>query len=301
MAVKNLTNTQKYRPHVKDVIAKIIQTILWALLVIYCLSLLVLPIYMLLTAFKLDNIECVTTPFGFPQKPRLENFGVIFKIIEEKMEFSILSMASISIIMSTVKPAIAILFTVFFAYVEAKYEFVGKKFLFSFGIVIMIIPIVGNLASAMQIQKAIGMYDNVFMNIILSPVGCFYGTNFLLFYAAFKQMPWDYAESVFIDGGSNYTALFRIYFPMILPTALSIFVLAFMGAWNDYGTYMVWLPHHPNIAYGMYLFYRKANQFRVSLPELMAGFTVVMIPTIVLYLLTHNIITSKIFVGGLKG
>ncbi len=301
MATKRLFHKMNYKPQAKDVISKIIQYILWTLLVIYCLSLLVLPIYMLLTAFKLDNIECVTTPFAFPEKLNFKNFGVIFQIIEEKMEFSVLSMAGVSVLMSTVKPAIGLLFTIFFAYVEAKYEFVGRKFLFSLGIVVMIIPIVGNLASAMQIQKAIGMFDNLFMNIILSPVGCFYGTNFLLFYAAFKQMPWDYAESVFIDGGSNYTALFRIYFPMILPTALSLFVLSFMGAWNDYSTYMVWLPHHPNIAYGMYLFYRKANQFRVSLPELMAGFTVVMIPTIVLYLLTHNIITSKIFVGGLKG
>ena len=88
---------------------------------------------------------------------------------------------------------------------------------------------------------------------------------------------------------------------MVVPTFLSLFVLSFMGTWNDYATYKIWLPDHPNLAYGMYIFNLRANSLRVSLPQLMAGFTVVMIPTVVLYFITHNLITSKVFVGGLKG
>ena len=165
----------------------------------------------------------------------------------------------------------------------------------------MIIPIVGNLASAMQVRKFLHVYNNMFMHIITSPVGCFYGMNFLLLYAAFKGMPWDYAESVFIDGGNNYTVLFKIYFPMIMPTLLSLFLLSFMGAWNDYSTYLIWLPDYPNVAYGMYRFTQDADKYLVDLPVLMAGFTLVMIPTIVLYFFTHNTIQSRMMVGGLKG
>ena len=165
----------------------------------------------------------------------------------------------------------------------------------------MIIPIVGNLPSAMQVNKALGVYDNLFLNIIFSPNGCFYGVNFLLMYGAFKALPWDYAESMFIDGGGHYTVLFKIYFPMILPQFVTLFVLGFMGTWNDYQTNMIWLPSYPNIAYGMYLFNQRATAFRVSLPQLMSGFTLIMIPTAILYISTQKIITSKFMVGGLKG
>ena len=78
---------------------------------------------------------------------------------------------------------------------NGEYEFIGRKFYFSLGIVIMILPIVGSMPSAMQINKALGVYDNLFLNIITSPVGCFSGTNFLLMYGAFKSLPWDYAEA----------------------------------------------------------------------------------------------------------
>ena len=63
------------------------------------------------------------------------------------------------------------------------------------------------------------------LHILTSPATCFSGMNFLLLYGAFKSLPWDYAEAVFIDGGNDYTAFFKMYLPMILPT-VSTFVVA---------------------------------------------------------------------------
>lgn len=309
-----LNKISKYssKREAKDIISKILEIALLILLITYCISLLILPLFMLLTSFKADSLECVHNPFGLPgmnfKYPEystidfhFENYPLILEIMNEKMSVSIPAMLGNGFIMAVAPGALSLFFTALFAYVEAKYDFIGRKFLFNLGIVLMIIPIVGNLASAMQIRKFLLVYNNMFMHIITSPVGCFYGMNFLLLYAAFKGMPWDYAESVFIDGGNHYTVLFRIYFPMIMPTLLSLFLLSFMGAWNDYTTYLVWLPDYPNIAYGMYRFTQDADKYLVDLPVLMAGFTLVMIPTIVLYFFTHNTIQSRMMVGGLKG
>ncbi len=284
-----------------DVISSIIFRAFWVLLIVYAISMLVLPLYMLNTSLKADDLECVYNPFGLPKEFTWSNFKEIFVIFDEKMEISVAGMFWVSILTSVLKPFLGVLFTTLFAYVEAKYQFFGKKFFFNLGIVLMILPIVGNLPSAMQINKALGVYDNLVLNILTSPSGCFYGTNFLLMYGAFKVIPWDYAEAAFIDGANDYTVLFKIYLRMVLPQAVVLFVLGFMGTWNDYSTYLIWLPSTPNISYGMYLFYQKANAYRVSLPELMAGFTVVMIPTIVLYCCTQKIINSKFVIGGLKG
>lgn len=284
-----------------DVLSVVVYWILWIVMIIFSVSMLVLPLYMLNTSLKLDNLECVMNPFGLPESPNFANFEKIFVIFEEKMEVGVGGMFAVSILTSVFKPLLSVFFTTLFAYVEAKYDFVGKKFWFNLGIVIMILPIVGSLPSAMQVNKALGVYDNLFLNIVTSPSGCFYGTNFLLMYGAFKVIPWDYAEAAFIDGAGHGTVLFKIYLRMALPQAVVLFVLGFMGAWNDYSTYLIWLPSTPNISYGMYVFYQKASAYRVSLPELMAGFTVVMIPTIVLYCCTQKIIKSKFAIGGLKG
>lgn len=284
-----------------DAISAVLYAILWVVLIVYAVSMLVLPLYMINTSLKADNLECIYNPFGLPDSPTWSNFKEIFVIFDERMEVSVAEMFAVSILTSVCKPFLAIFFTTLFAYVEAKYDFFGKKFLFNLGIVLMILPIVGSLPSAMQVNKALGVYDNLFLNIITSPSGCFYGTNFLLMYGAFKVIPWDYAEAAYIDGANDYTVLFSIYMRMVLPQAVVLFVLSFMGVWNDYNTYIIWLPSTPNISYGMYLFYQRANSYRVSLPELMAGFTMVMLPTVILYCGTQKIITSKFVVGGLKG
>ena len=284
-----------------DAFSKVVYWILWAILAIYALSMLVLPLCMLLTALKADNLECVFNPFGLPEKLVWSNFTEIFKIFDERLNVSVGSMFFVSIVTSVMKPMLGTFFTCCWAYAEAKYEFIGKRFFFSLGIILMILPIVGSLPSAMQVNKALGVYDNLFLNIITCCGGGFYGTNFLLMYGAFKSIPWEYAEAAQIDGAGRYRIFFEFYFRMALPQAVVLMVMGFMGTWNDYATYMIWLPSTPNISYGMYLFNQRAAAYRVSLPQLMAGFTIVMIPTIIIYACSQKIINSKFAVGGLKG
>ncbi len=295
MKMKNRVNSAA------DVVAAVIAVVSVVAMILYTLSLLILPLFMTLTSFKTGTIECIQNPFGLPKSFHYQNYIDIIHIFETKMKVGIGQMVLTSVVMSVLKPLITVIFTTFWAYSEAKYDFLGKKFFFSLGIIVMIVPIIGNLPSAMHIYKALNVYDNIVMNILVTPVGCFSGTAFLLLYGIFKNLPWDYAESIFMDGGGRYTAMFVIYIPMALPTMATMFILDFMAQWNDTGTYMLWLPSYPNLAFGMYLFYQKASQFRVNLPQLMAGFTLVMIPTILLYFATNKIILTKFAVGGLKG
>jgi len=87
-----------------------------------------------------------------------------------------------------------------------------------------------------------------------------------------------------------------------LPTDMVIFVLSFLGAWNDYQTFMIWLPDTPNLAYGLYMFQGISRKlYKASTVEIMAGFSLVIIPTVILYVSSQKLILSKFTVGGLKG
>jgi ABC-type glycerol-3-phosphate transport system permease component len=287
---------------------RILRVVLWLAMIVYCLSLLVLPIWMILTSFR-GILEYNSQPFAWPESWNWSNYADAYKnlgvtIIKgtSKTEYSMLDLAAFSFIWSAAASFIGVATTTMVAYVIAKYKFPGRNFLFNLGIVIMIVPIIGALPAAMQVRKALGIYDNMVLMLITGPATAFSGLNFLLLYGIFKNMPWDYAEAIFIDGGGHFSAFFHAYLPMALPTCTVLFVLSFLGCWNDYATFMLWMPSTPNLAYGLYLFQQNAaGVANSSVPVVMAGFAMALLPSIVLYLLSQRLILSKFNVGGLKG
>lgn len=302
-----MENPINEKPRGTDIISKVLLGIMWVVLVVYCISLFVLPLWMILTSFK-DPIEYATNTFGFPEKWDFGNYASVFdklKIPADDdgiMKYNMFHMFGFSVVYSVGSSFVNVFFTTCMAYVLSKYKFFGRNFIYNLGIVVMIVPIIGSLPSAMLVKDALGIYDNMFLHIITSPATCFSGMNFLLLYGAFKSLPWDYAEAVFIDGGNDYTAFFKMYLPMILPTDVVIFILSFLGSWNDYQTFMIWLPSTPNLAYGLYQFQGISRKlFKASTVEIMAGFSLVIIPTVILYISSQKLILSKFTVGGLKG
>ena len=88
---------------------------------------------------------------------------------------------------------------------------------------------------------------------------------------------------------------------MIFPVIFAYFMINFIGAWNDYELTIVWLPSYPNLAYGVYMFQLLATKNGTSVPEILAGFIIVAIPTTILWSLSQKAIMSKMAIGGLKG
>ncbi len=290
-----------------------------AIMIIYCISLLFFPLWMVKVSFQAETDYLYNT-LGFIKEWDFTNYLNVFsqlsytnKVVYTNTGVQIVSgniwtMALTSVVYSTGISFVSVALTTGVAYVLAKYKFPGSKFLFSLGVVLMIVPIVGNTPSAMVIrsQWLIPTYNNLFLTIMTSNTVAFSGLNFLLVYGAFKSLPWDYAEAVFVDGGGHYSAFFKMYLPMILPTSAVIFLLTFLGQWNDYTSFKIWLPSYSNLAYGLYEF--QDNVLNLSgggtagtVPMVMAGFTIVVIPTVLVYFLSQKLIMSKFTVGGLKG
>lgn len=278
----------------------------FALLIIYCFSLLLPLVWMLYTSCKIHS-EYVMSSFAFPKKWTLSNFKEAFdklkltiNVPQGIVQLGIGNMTLNSLARSVCCSLLTVFCTACVAYVVGMYEFVGRKFIYNLGIVVMILPIIGSLPSAMVVRKALNIYDNMFLYILTSPSNVF-GMNFLILYGAFRGLPKAYMESAKIDGAGHHRIFYQIYLPMMIPTCVVLFVLQFLTSWNDYLTPMIWLPSYPNLAYGMYYFERNAAMFEANVPTIMAGFTIVMIPTALLYICSQKLIVQKFTVGGLKG
>lgn len=277
------------------------------LLAVLCLSLLTPLVWCLMSSFN-DQLSFALNPFGFPKVFHFENYVNVFsKLVITTatkrgiVQFDLFDLFFHSLVYSVTIPLLGTFVTALMGYVISKYRNPFSKFLYNFGILLMILPIVGSFPSSMQLNKAIGRYDNMLLWVILSPAGCFSGLNFLLFYQFFKGTPSAYGEAARIDGGGHFTMLWKIYFPMALPLFSVVFVLSFLGTWNDYATPMIWLPSYPNLAYGTYIFQYQATAFRATQPEVLAGFVITMIPSSLIYLSMQKLIVEKMQIGGLKG
>lgn len=185
------------------------------------------------------------------------------------------------------------------AYVCAKFsKFKITKLMYALVIILMSVSFPSNLAISIQFNKMVGLYDNLIGRIVMSFT--FTGTHFLFFYAAFKGVSREYAEAAYVDGAGLFTTMFKIMIPMVANMFLALFILEFIAQWNDYTISLVYLPSTPVVAYG--LFRIQQNPIVAgNIPEMLASCTMVIIPTLALFIVFKDKLVSSMSIGGLKG
>lgn len=272
------------------------------LLLVYSISFLVPVFWSLMTSLK-KEIEFMLDKFALPKSFYIDNYIYAFDKIAVPVKglgniyiveqfYNSICYAITSTIMHALTPCIA-------AYAVAKYNFKFGKVMYMIVIVTMILPIVGNLASSIQMAKWTGIYDN-FWGIAISK-GSFLGTNFLIYYAAFKSLPNDFKEAAEIDGASQLQILLTIVLPLVKTTISAIALLSFIGYWNDYTTAMIYMPSRPTIAYGLYVFTHSTDNKSSFVTVWVSACMMVSLPIFIVFLLFKDKLIGNMAVGGIKG
>ncbi len=282
--------------------------LLFVVLGLYAISLVLPFIWGIFTSLK-DQTAFALDPFGIPKQWHFENYvraidlfyvrietndsgrAATFVYIEEMLLYSLLYCVG-NAFFSTLAPCLV-------AYITAKYPYRPMKWINTFVIIAMILPIVGNGPSEMQMIKNLGLYDSIFGFYFVK--FSFMGLYYLLFYAAFKNLSWGYAEAAIMDGASNLTVMIRIMFPLVSGTFGVIMLLLFIGYWNDYLTPTLYLPSYPTVAVGLYKYYSAPGQETGLIPMQLTGCMIVMLPILIVFIAFRDKIMGNIAVGGLKG
>lgn len=280
--------------------------VFYLVIIVYVLSLIIPSMWMIMTTFK-TNIEFQLNPFGWPERFSFENYSNVFSKMyinitpkEGGIKYVYVPELMVNGILLAVCGVAASLFMqVLVAYGCAKYTSILGKILHSFAIVTMILPLVGTMPARLLLYKNLGLYDN-FIGIIIGGAG-WGGSNFLILHATFKGISDEYREAAFIDGASHIRVMFTIMVPMVKTTILALFILGFIGSWNDYQTPMVYIPSMPTIAYGLFRFRYSSDSLVSRIPMQITGCVVVMIPIMILFILFRNKIMGNLALGGIKG
>ena len=292
----------------KRIIAKIVTGFCMALMFIYAATLIFPIIWMLINSLK-DPIDYyLTSSFSLPTNIRWENFSETLKamsyIVETsrgKVEFTIIWQLYYSLLYAIGTGIYSVITITVTAYAIGRYKFWLTKTLYAIGLAVMLLPAVSDGGAGLLMKKAFGIYDNMLMLILTSGTCVFTGQFFFIMEAHFRAMDKDYSEAASIDGANEWVIMTQIMLPLTLPLMFTVFVLAFIAAWNNYAVFLYYLPSYANLSLGIYQFQATAPFKGYSTPHILAGFLIIAIPIVVLYVCSQKVITQNLTIGGLKG
>ncbi len=186
------------------------------------------------------------------------------------------------------------------AYVLARIEFPFKNSIsriISFGMGIpyqlLLVPLFFLLFSMGLINSKIGL---VMVYIALSiPF-----TVFLLL-GYFKTLPKSLEESAEIDGCGPIRTFFQIMLPLARNGLVAAAVLNFVGLWNEFLLALTFITKDANYTLSMGLYALQGSlQYTGDWVALFAAFTLVVIPTFILFILLSRAIVAGMTMGAVK-
>ena len=280
---------------------KILFTTVFIIFSLYAITLLIPTGWLIMSSLK-DPVDFFLDktfgkPFNLPKSLCWDNYKQAFELIQHN-DVTFLGMFFNSVWITVACTGLGLVVGAGYAYALSRFKFFGSNILYGIIIFQMTIPLFGTGGANMQLAVDSGLYDTPLWIIFLSLGGG--GMNFMIFYGAFKNLPKDYSEAVYIDGGGEFTIYFKIMLPFAMPIFVSLFVLNGMTCWNDYMTPMLYMPSWPTLASGMYL--ARDSLIQGGYDAIYFAATIIsVLPMLIVYIAFNDLIMKNVSIGGLKG
>ena len=284
----------------------VFKIVMCGLLLLYSISLFI-PILWGISASLKTTKEFRLNAFGFPEDPTIQNYIQAFDLLYVDVPKSagvivrvrLAQMFLYSLLYAGGCGLIATLTACVTAYAAAKFpQFAMSKVLYGIVVVTMIVPVIGNLPSEIQMSRTLGLFDTMWGIWIMKM--SFLGMYFLVFHAMFRGMPADYAEAAYLDGASELRVMVSIYFPLARFTFFTVLLLNFITFWNDYQIPLIYIPSFPTVAYGVFRFGNSNLTENSGVPSRITGAIIMLLPILILFLVFHKRLIGNVSMGGIK-
>lgn len=266
----------------------------------------IVPLGWVFVASIKENVEFYGSPWTLPKGFHFQNF------IDAWQGASMGSYMLNSVFVVSMALVLLIVIALPAAYVLARFKFKSNRFfniLFMGGLFInvnyIVVPIFLMLNNGDKLVK--GMLGHpLFLNnlFILSLVYASTALPFTIYLLAgyFRSLAKDYEEAAYIDGAGYALTMVKIIFPMAKPSIVTIILFNFLSFWNEYIISMTLLTKAElkTLPVGL-MNLMAAQRSAVQYGKMYAGFVIVMLPTLILYMFVQKKLTQGMTVGGLKG
>ncbi|MFP1624827.1 carbohydrate ABC transporter permease [Streptomyces sp. 5K101] len=261
--------------------------ILWAFMVVMPL------LWAVMTSFK-DDRSIFTSPWAPPDKLHFENWSRAWT--EAHMSDYFLN----TVLVVGGSLAGTLLLGSMAAYVLARFDFPGNRFIYFLFIGGMSFPIILALVPLFYVLNNMALLNTIH-GLILVYIA--YSLPFTVFFltAFFRTLPTSVAEAAFMDGASHTRTFFQVMLPMARPGLISVGIFNFLGQWNQYMLPTVLNTDESKKVLSQGLVQLAVSQgYKGDWSGLFAGLVMAMLPVLAAYIIFQRQVVAGLTAGALK-
>lgn len=179
------------------------------------------------------------------------------------------------------------------AWAFARFSFPGKKQLFFFYILLMILPFQITQASNYLVLDQLSVLNShlaIILPGIWATMPVFIMTKF------FETLPEALMEAAYLDGAGEWTVFVKVGIPLGIPGIVTAFMLGFFDGWNALEQPLTYLKDSSLWPLSLYLPNITADKAAVAFS---AG-VMMLLPSVLLYLNGQSYLEQGITVSGMK-
>ena len=206
-----------------------------------------------------------------------------------------------SVFYAGVGSALSAIVSALAGYGLAKYRFRGRTALFNLLLAGVLMPqIILAIPQYLLLAKVglAGTYWSVLLPSIISPFGIY----LCRVYAA-ASVPTETLEAGRIDGAGELRLFVSVALPMMAPALVTVFLLQFVGNWNNFLLPYIMLSDQDTfpLTTGLFTMLNQGAQQPALYSLVIAGVVISIIPLIALFLTLQRYWRIDLISGGLKG
>lgn len=267
--------------------------VLTAVAVAYVLPILIV----LMNSFK-ANSAVKTDTFAFPTGTTFVGWANYLKGLTFG-NYPFLRSAAYSLVITLLSTALILLGTSMAAWYIARLNsklchVVYALFLFS-----MVVPF--QMVMFTLSKTADTLHLNTPWTIPVIYLGFGAGLASFLFTGFVRAIPLEVEEAAAIDGCGPVRTFFKVVFPMLRPTMISVGILEIMWIWNDYLLPYLSLDRTEYMTIPIHIQYLQGSYGSVDLGAIMALIVISILPVVVFYLTCQKYIIKGVAAGAVKG
>ena len=269
------------------------QIAVYALLILGLSATLMPFIWMILSSFKTSTEILRTPPTFWPENPTLNNYLTI--LTDPKLPLARFYGNSLFVAVANVSST---LFTSsLLGFLFAKYQFRGKRILFGWFLLTMMIPGQITMIPGYLILAKVGLLNSLWGLVVFSALDAF---GIFMLRQFIETLPNELLDAARIDGASEWQVYWRIVLPQLGPPLATLGILAFMQNWNAYLWPMVVLTKIDRRTLPIILtWYNSQHSTQPNIT--MAATVMIVIPILVVYFIFQRWIVRGFATSGIKG
>lgn len=261
-------------------------------LILWLLSLVIIVPFLIVifNAFK-TKTESINMELSLPTQLHWENFSKVWE------DGNILRSYGNSILISVTSVVLTVLVAAMAAYVLSRNRTRFNRFLYVYFSLGLMFPL--SMVTVVKVMRVLHLYNNR-LGVILLFAALMTPLSIFLYYGFITGIPKELDEAAVMDGASAVRTFFQVLFPIMKPVTVTIIMIDFLSAWNDFTTPLYLLPD-PDKAVVVQQVYNFYGTFTASWNLVCVTILYAIIPILVVYVLGQRYIISGLVSGSVKG